>query len=114
MNIEAYLREQALIWKWSPQAEASYRQFSNLLMQHSTLDIKIGKGGLSYYKPTPTGSVFVCHFNARPQSKRDDIGFADFRFDALRDRLDLDATLQALQAAASPDIQIKVNKLWCS
>ena len=79
-------------------------------MRHETLTIKSGSGGLSYYK----NGVFVCHFNARPQKNRDDLGFADFRYDSLRPYLDIDATISAMQQDAQPDVQMKRHKLWCT
>jgi len=92
------------------QTDIAYKFFSDQLMQHQALTIKTGKGGLSYYK----NGVFVCHFNAQPQKKRDDLGFADFRYDALRPYLDIEKTLDAIQKDAQPDVQIKSHKLWCS
>ena len=92
------------------QPDSAYKLFSDQLMCHETLAIKSGKGGLSYYK----NGVFVCHFNAQPQKKRDDLGFADFRYDALRPYLDIEKTLSALQQEALPDVQIKSHKLWCT
>jgi hypothetical protein len=91
-------------------SELAYKLFSEKLMQHETLTVKTGKGGLSYYK----NGVFVCHFNAQPQKQRDDLGFADFRYDSLRPYLDIDATIAAMQQAALPDVHIKRHKLWCS
>ena len=90
--------------------DLSYKLFSDKLMQHETLTVKTGKGGLSYYK----NGVFVCHFNAQPQKKRDDLGFADFRYDALRPYVDTEATIAAIQKVASSEVQIKSHKLWCS
>jgi hypothetical protein len=90
--------------------DLAYKFFSDQLMQHETLTVKSGNGGLSYYK----NGVFVCHFNARPQKKRDDLGFADFRYDALRPYLDIEKTISAIQQAALPEVQIKSHKLWCT
>ena len=92
------------------QPETAYEFFSDQLLRHETLTIKTGKGGLSYYK----NGVFVCHFNARPRKDRDDLGFADFRYDALRPYLDIDETISELQKKALPEVQIKSHKLWCS
>ena len=92
------------------QSEAAYTFFSDKLMQHETLTVKSGKGGLSFYK----NGVFVCHFNAKPQGKRDDLGFADFRYDALRPYLDIESTMAVIQQEALPEIQIRSHKLWCS
>ena len=72
--------------------------------------VKTGKGGLSYYK----NGVFVCHFNARPQKNREDLGFADFRYDVLRPFLNIEQTISAIRQDALPDVQIKSHKLWCS
>lgn len=103
-----------LFQSWSAAVRAVYLAFSTRLMRPGPLTVTVGKGGLSYYKATPTASVFVCHFNAQPQRQRTDLGFADFRFDALRPHLNLEATLQTIQQAAAPTIRVKVNKLWCS
>jgi hypothetical protein len=99
---------------WSPGTRALYRAFCERIMQHGALDVQIGKGGLSFYKSTADGRVFVCHFNAAPRGKQNELAFADFRKDALKERLDLDAALNALQAAVGPDIPIKNGKVWCS
>lgn len=48
--------------------EEAYKTFTNLITSKEPLEIKSGKGGLSYYK----NGVFVCHFNAQPQKKRED------------------------------------------
>ena len=92
------------------EPDTAYKYFSDHLTRNETLTIKSGKGGLSYYK----NGVFVCHFNAKPQKNRDDLGFADFRYDALRPHLDIDGTISALQKEALPEVQIKSHKLWCS
>ena len=92
------------------QADDVYQQFSDQLMRHEPLTIKSGKGGLSYYK----NGVFVCHFNAKPQAKRDELGFADFRYDALRPYLDIEGTISAMQKEAPPEVEIKSHKVWCS
>jgi hypothetical protein len=92
------------------QPETAYKFFSDQLTRQEALTIKTGTGGLSFYK----NGVFVCHFNARPQKSRDDLGFADFRYDALRPYLDIDRTISALQKEALPEVQIKSHKLWCS
>jgi hypothetical protein len=91
-------------------ADLAYQLFSEKLMKNESLTVKSGKGGLSYYK----NDVFVCHFNAQPQKKRVDLGFADFRYDALRPFLDIEMTVAAFQKAALPEVQIKSHKLWCS
>src|SRR6185503_1138962 len=90
--------------------DLAYKFFSEKLMQSQTLTVKTGKGGLSYYK----NGVFVCHFNAQPQKKRYDLGFADFRYYALRPFVDIETTIAALQKEALPGVQIKSHKLWCS
>ncbi|HKY55324.1 MAG TPA: hypothetical protein VJM08_13495 [Anaerolineales bacterium] len=92
------------------QPDAAYEFFSNQLMRNEILTIKNGKGGLSYYK----NGVFVCHFNAKPQKNRDDLGFADFRYDALRSYLDIDRTISAIRNEILPEVEIKSHKLWCS
>ena len=91
-------------------SDTAYKLFSEQLMRNETLTTKSGKGGLSYYK----NGVFVCHFNATPQKNRDDLGFADFRYDSLRAYLDIDAAISAMQQDALPKVQIKRHKLWCS
>ena len=88
----------------------AYQLFSDKLMQNEALTIKSGKGGLSYYK----NGVFVCHFNAKPQAKNPDLGFADFRYEGLRPYLDIDGTISAIQKEASPEVEIKRHKLWCT
>lgn len=90
--------------------DTAYQLFSDHLMQNETLTTKSGKGGLSYYKD----GVFVCHFNAKPRKDRDDLGFADFRYDALRPFLDVEKTILAIQNEALPEVEIKSHKLWCS
>ena len=92
------------------QPEAAYKFFSDQLMLNENLTIKAGKGGVSYYK----NGVFVCHFNAKPQKNRDDLGFADFRYDALSPYLDIDETISAIRTEALPEVEIKRHKLWCS
>lgn len=90
--------------------DLAYKFFSEKLMQHETLTVKTGSGGLSYYRD----GVFVCHFNASPRKGRDDLGFADFRYDALRSYLDIDGTISAMRNEALPEVEIKSHKLWCS
>lgn len=90
--------------------DTAYQLLSDHLMQHETLTVKSGKGGLSYYKK----GVFVCHFNAKPRKDRDDLGFADFRFDALHPYLDIEKTISAIQDEATSEIEIRAHKLWCS
>ena len=92
------------------QPETAYKCFSDQLMRDETLTIKTGKGGISYYK----NGVFVCHFNAKPRKDRDDLGFADFRYDALRPYLDIERTISILRKEALPEVEIKSHKLWCS
>jgi hypothetical protein len=92
------------------QPETAYKFFSDQLTRQETLTIKSGTGGLSYYK----NGVFVCHFNAKPQAKRDDLGFADFRYDALRLYLDIEGTISAMRDEALPEVEIKSHQLWCS
>ena len=92
------------------QPDSAYKFFSDQLMRHETLTVKSGNGGLSYYK----SGVFVCHFNARPQKNRNDLGFADFRYDSLQPYIDIDATISAMRNEALPEVQIKSHKLWCS
>lgn len=92
------------------QPDIAYKFFSDQLMHHEVLTVKSGNGGLSYYK----NGVFVCHFNAKPQKSRDDLGFVDFRYDALRPYLDIEKTISAIQQEALPEVQIKSHKLWCT
>ena len=92
------------------QPGTAYQLFTDCLTRNETLTIKSGKGGLSYYK----GGVFVCHFNAQPQKKRDDLGFTDFRYDALRPYLDIETTISSIRKEALPEVKIKSHKLWCS
>jgi hypothetical protein len=99
---------------WKPEVRAHYINFSEQLMHSRPLLFKIGKGGMSYYLPFDGAQIFVCHFNATPRSNRDDLGFADFRYDALRQYLNVEATLQALSQGAPPEVEVKPHKLWCS
>lgn len=92
------------------QPDIAYTSFSGHLMRDESAIVKRGKGGLSYYK----NGVFVCHFNARPRSGQDDVGFADFRFDGLRPYLEIEPTIRAMQKDALPEVQIKSHRLWCS
>ena len=92
------------------QPDIAYEFFSNQLMRHEPLTIKSGSGGLSYYK----NGVFVCHFNARPQKNRDDLGFADFRYGSWQPYIDIDGTILAIRNEALPEVEIKSHKLWCS
>ena len=92
------------------QSDTAYKLFSDQLTRQETLTTKSGKGGVSYYKD----GVFVCHFNAKPQAKRDDLGFVDFRYDGLRAYFDIEATITAMQKEALPEVIIKSHKLWCS
>ena len=92
------------------EADVAYNLFSEQLMRHETLTCRQGKGGLSYYK----NDVFVCHFNARPQQKRQDLGFADFRYDSLQPYFDVKEAIDGLQREALPDVQLKRHKLWCA
>lgn len=91
-------------------SDLAYKFFSDKLMQHEPLTTKSGNGGLSYYK----NGVFVCHFNARPQAKNPDLGFADFRYEGLRPYLDIDKTISAIQKDAQPEVELKQHKLWCT
>lgn len=109
MNLDR-IADHALAAQWSPEIRATYREFSERLMQHDALTIKVGKGGLSYYK----GPIFVCHFNARPRGGSDDLGFADFRRDTLERVLHFPAMLADLQAALGPEIAIKAGNIWYS
>jgi hypothetical protein len=90
--------------------DLAYKLFSEHLMRDEILTIKAGKGGLSYYK----NGAFVCHFNAKPRKDRDDLGFADFRYDALRPYLDIETTISTIRKEALPEVEIKSHKLWCS
>lgn len=93
----------------------AYQTFYKSLTAKHELTVKIGRGGLSFYKQiTDEGSVFVSHFNAAPRRGVTNLGFADFRLEAVRPYLNLETTLRALQKAAPPEIEFKVNKLWCS
>jgi hypothetical protein len=72
------------------ESRRSLQFFTNLITVNEPLEIKSAKGGLSCYK----NDVFVCHFNAQPQKKRDDLGFADFRYDALRLYLEIEELMK--------------------
>lgn len=106
--------DHALAADWSPETRAIYRDFSERLMRQAALTVKVGKGGLSYYKTSAGGPIFVCHFNAAPRGGNADLGFADFRRDTLERVLDFPMMLAALQAALGPEITIKSGKIWYS
>jgi len=114
MNFLRPLLDNPIAQQWSPQTRETYLAFTQRLLHNHPLSIKVGKGGLSYYKQTRRDLVFVCHFNATPQAQNEELGFADFRLDALRGRLNLSVALRALRKAASDDMHFKVSKLWCS
>lgn len=114
MDIHNLLSQNPITQAWPLDIRNAYLAFYKRLTKRAPLSVKIGKGGLSFYKELKDASVFVCHFNAMPQRGRTDLGFADFRFDALRQRLNVDTTIRTIQKTASPEIHIKVNKLWCS
>lgn len=99
---------------WSQSTRLVYRAFCDHLMGDEALSVRAGRGGLSFYKTTSTGPVFVCHFNALPRSGEERVGFADFRRDVLQGRLDLDAALESMQHALGPESPIKPGKVWCS
>ena len=114
MDIQRALLQNPISREWSLGTRKIYQAFYRQMTQTTPLAIRIGKGGLSFYKEMVEGSVFVCHFNAKPQSRKDKLGFADFRFDAIGQYLNVSDTLQLMQNTASKEIVIKVNKLWCS
>ena len=114
MNIQRELLQNPISREWSPETQKVYQAFYRRMTQNAPLAITIGKGGLSFYKEIANKSVFICHFNAKPQRKKDELGFADFRFDAISQYLDVSDTIQLIQNTASKEIVIKVNKLWCS
>jgi hypothetical protein len=60
MNIQKLLAEDPIAQNWSAQTRKNYVAFSRRLANNHPLTLKIGKGGLSYYKATPSGMVFVC------------------------------------------------------
>lgn len=113
MNLDRIF-DHALAAQWSQETRAVYRDFSERLMQQEALTVKVGKGGLSYYNPTSSGPIFVCHFNATPRSGTSDLGFADFRRDTLERVLDFSAVLAGLQSALGPEIEIKSGTIWYS
>ena len=90
--------------------DLAYKLFSEHLMPDETLTVKTGKGGVSYYK----NGVFVCHFNAKPRKDRNDLGFADFRYDALRQYVDIETAISSIRKEALTEVEIKSHKLWCS
>jgi hypothetical protein len=114
MFITEVLAHDRISQAWTPEVRAIYIRFSVQLMRSYPLQIKIGKGGLSYTLNFQGDHIFACHFNAKPRSSRDDLGFADFRYDALRPHLDVDAAIKAITQAAPPEIEVKARKLWCS
>ncbi|HEY0605738.1 MAG TPA: hypothetical protein VGD58_22635 [Herpetosiphonaceae bacterium] len=113
MNLDP-IWNHALAAQWSPETRAIYRDFSERLMRQDVLSVKVGKGGLSYYKATSSGPIFICHFNAQPRYSTGDLGFADFRRDTLERVLDFPALLAGLQSALGPEIEIKAGNIWYS
>jgi hypothetical protein len=114
MDIQSVLLQNPISRAWSVGTRKIYQAFYRRMTHPAPLAIRIGKGGLSFYKEIANDSVFVCHFNAKPQRRQDALGFADFRFDAIDPYLEVSDTLQLIQNTASKEIVIKVNKLWCS
>ncbi|MCG8350718.1 MAG: hypothetical protein MI924_23355 [Chloroflexales bacterium] len=114
MTVDQLFETDPFALTWAPSTRDVYRTFCDRLMRDGPLSIKIGKGGLSFSKPTPIGLVFICHFNAVPRSGEERLGFADFRKDVLHNRLDLDLVLQNMQHALGPESPIKIGKIWCS
>ncbi|MCA0457197.1 MAG: hypothetical protein LCI00_24710 [Chloroflexi bacterium] len=107
------LDQNPIVETWPPELQAHYQAFTEQLTLGVPLKIKVGKGGLSYYLPHNGQSLFICHFNAKPQGKRDDLGFADFRYDRLQKIIDIDETIAAMQAFDTHEIIVKRHKLWC-
>ncbi len=99
---------------WSPEVRAAYVAFAARLMRDEPLAVKVGAGGLSFYKPTLTGPVFVCHYNATPRGGSTATGFADFRRDALEHRLDLPTAIERLQSSLGPTITLRAGRIWHS
>jgi hypothetical protein len=114
MDLRKLLAQDLNAEAWTPEMCDLYVAFYERLSEHNVLTVKVGKGGLSFYKAVKDAQVFVCHYNALPRRARSDIGFADFQFEPLRSYLKVDAMLRKLQRVAMPEIEIKVNKLWCS
>lgn len=108
------ISDHTLAAQWSPATRAIYRDFSERLMWQDALTIKVGQGGLSYYKTSASGPIFVCHFNAEPRGGNTELGFADFRRDTLEHVLAFPAVLAGLQTAFGPEITIKAGKIWYS
>jgi hypothetical protein len=114
MDLRKLLAQDPIAEAWTSDMCDLYVAFYERLGEHNALTVKIGKGGLSFYKAVKEAPVFVCHYNALPRRARPDIGFADFQFEPLQPYLKMDAMLRKLQRAAPPEIEIKVNKMWCS
>jgi hypothetical protein len=114
MDIRKLLAQDPIAEAWTPELRDLYVAFYERLSEHNVLTVKVGKGGLSFYKAVKDAQVFVCHYNVLPRRAWPDIGFADFQFEPLRPYLKVEAMLRKLQRAAPPEIEIKVNKLWCS
>lgn len=115
MGLDKLLNQHPLVTaSWSEATRMLYRTFTERLTQQEPLTIKVGKGGLSYYKATVHGPLFVCHFNAIPRRDQHELGFADFRQDVLAPVLHVPAVIAELQTVVGSDIEIKVGKVWCS
>jgi len=114
MDIHGALLQNSISKEWTIETRNIYQAFYRRMTSAGPLAIKIGNGGLSFYKQIQNSAVFVCHFNAKPQRSRNDLGFADFRFDALHPYLPVDNTIRLFRNTASQETTIKVHKLWCS
>jgi hypothetical protein len=99
---------------WSASQNDLYLTFSRILFAYHDLIVKVGKGGLSYYKTIGDKRVFIAHFNASPRKGSPNTVFADFRLDSLRSHLDLSHAIESMRLAASPDTTIKLSHSWCS
>ena len=87
--------------------DIGYQFFCANFMPTERLVVKNGKGELSDRK----NGAFLCHFNARLQKKREDLGSADFRYDALRRYMDVDITIGAIQKDAPAGVQMNSHTL---
>jgi hypothetical protein len=112
VDIYERLSQDPIAKAWPPDTHNTYLAFYQRLTESNPLIVKIGKGGLSFYKEIDDNPVFVCHFNAMPQRGRNELGFADFRFDILSQWLNTDTIVQTWQKMVSAEIRIKTGKRW--
>lgn len=112
MDVRQILEEKAAEKDWSPKAVDLYENFSNILMQKEPLTLYAGAGGVSYYKKTGRGPVFICHINVTPRRRASKMAYLSFRQASLEKALDVDALQTAVRRGTGPDDFLKVGPKW--